>query len=401
MVVTREKRTVGRWLAAAETAELIPVAPRDRPTANLKSMRIRFQSVCDDALPCAGDHRSPLQFSFNDLSFSKWGTILPKQQSKQNYLHGAAILAAGVAITKILGAIYKIPLGNILGDEGYAHFMVAYSIFNVFLTLTTAGLPVALSRMISEAETLGRPMQMRRIFRVSMLVFAVIGLISALIMYLFPTELAVMMDEVEAAQSIWAISPAIFFVCLMAAYRGFAQGQSNMTPTTVSQVLEVLGKTVVGLVLAWYLTRIGKSLPVSSAGAIFGVTAGSFLALVYMAIYNHRHYPPQTVSEPDVPEKPGKIALTLLSIGIPITLGSCVISLINLVDAKLVLNRLQTAAGVSYFEAKNLYGIYGKAQTLSNLPGAFIVPLTISMLSLFATISMASSWRRPLSPRQS
>ena len=305
---------------------------------------------------------------------------LPKQQSKQNYLHGAAILTVGVIITKILGAFYKIPLGNILGDEGYAHFMVAYSIFNVFLTLTTAGLPVALSRMISEADTLGRPMQMRRTFRVSLLVFAVIGLVSSLIMFLFPTELAVMMDEVEAAQSIWAISPAIFLVCLAAAYRGYAQGQSNMKPTTVSQVLEVLGKVAVGLVLAWYLTRIGKSLPVASGGAIFGVTAGSLLSLVYMVIYKRRHYPAKAVSDPDVPERAGKIVATLLRIGIPITLGSCVMSLINLVDAKLVLNRLQTAAGVSYFEAKNLYGIYGKAQTLSNLPAAFIVPLTISII---------------------
>ncbi len=301
------------------------------------------------------------------------------------------ILAAGVAVTKVLGAIYKIPLGNILGDEGYAHFMVAYSIYNVFLTLSTAGLPVALSRMISEADTLGRPMQMRRTFHVSLLVFAAIGLVSSLIMYLFPTELAAMMDEVEAAQSIWAISPAMFLVCLTAAYRGFAQGQSNMTPTTVSQVLEVLGKTVVGLVLAWYLTRIGKSLPVASGGAIFGVTAGSFLALVYMMLYKRRHYPAKVVSDPDVPEKPGKIALTLLRIGIPITLGSSVISLINLVDAKLVLNRLQAAAGVSFFEAKNLYGIYGKAQTLSNLPGAFIVPLTISIIPAITALVVQGS----------
>ena len=140
------------------------------------------------------------------------------QQSKQNYLHGAAILTVGVIITKILGAIYKIPLGNILGDEGYAHFMVAYNIYNVFLTLSTAGLPVALSRMISEAETLNRPMQLGRTFQVSLGVFAVIGLISSLIMYLFPTELASMMDEVEAAQSILAISPAMFMVCITAAY---------------------------------------------------------------------------------------------------------------------------------------------------------------------------------------
>ena len=86
------------------------------------------------------------------------------EPKKQNYLHGAAILAAGVVIMKILGAIYKIPLGNILGDEGYAHFLVAYNIYGVFLTLATAGLPVALSRMISEANTMGRHNQVRRIF---------------------------------------------------------------------------------------------------------------------------------------------------------------------------------------------------------------------------------------------
>ena len=316
-----------------------------------------------------------------------------QQQSKQNYLHGAAILTLGVIITKILGAIYKIPLGNILGDEGYAHFMVAYNIYNVFLTLSTAGLPVALSRMISEADTLGRPMQMRRTFRVALGVFALVGLASSLIMFLFPTELAAMMDEVEAAQSIYAISPAMFFVCITAAYKGFAQGQSNMKPTTVSQVLDVLGKTVVGLILAWYLTRIGKSLPVASGGAIFGVTAGSFLALIYMIVYKRRHYPEQVIANPDAAEKPGSIALTLLRIGIPITLGSCVLSLINLIDAKLVLNRLQMAAGVSYHDAKNLYGIYGKAQTLYNLPGAFIVPFTISIIPAITALVVQAQHR--------
>ena len=316
-----------------------------------------------------------------------------QQQSKQNYLHGAAILTVGVIITKILGAIYKIPLGNILGDEGYAHFMVAYSIYNVFLTLSTAGLPVALSRMISEADTLRKPVQMRRVFRVSLLVFAVIGMASSLIMYLFPTELAAMMDEVEAAQSIWAISPAMFFVCLTAAYKGYAQGQSNMTPTTVSQVLDVLGKTVVGLVLAWYLTRVGKSLPVASGGAIFGVTAGSLLALVYMIVYKRRHYPERVIADPDVADGAGQIALTLLRIGIPITLGSCVMSMINLIDAKLVLNRLQMAAGVSYHDAKNLYGIYGKAQTLYNLPAAFIVPLNISIIPAITALVVREEHR--------
>lgn len=303
-----------------------------------------------------------------------------QEHKKQNYLHGAAILTVGVVVTKILGAIYKIPLGNILGDEGFAHFMVAYNIYNVFLTLSTAGLPVALSRMISEADTLGRTMQMRRTFRVAFLTFTCIGLLSSLIMFLLPTELAGMMDNVEAAQSIWALSPAMLLVCMISAYRGYAQGQSNMTPTTVSQILETLSKTVVGLTLAWYFTRIGKSLPIASAGAIFGVTAGSVAALLYIVVYKHRHYPERTVPNPDTPDGYGKIFLRLLRIGIPITLGSCILSIINLVDAKLVLNRLQMAAGFSFFDAKILYGIYGKVQTLYNLPAAFITPLTISII---------------------
>ena len=303
-----------------------------------------------------------------------------RDTSKQNYLHGAAILAAGVIITKILGAIYKIPLGNILGDEGYAHFMVAYNLYNVFFTLATAGFPVALSRMISEADTLHKPMQMRRTFHVALVAFACIGLLSSLIMYLFPTELAVLMDDVEAAQCIWAIAPSMLFVCLAAAYKGYAQGQSNMKPTTVAQVLEMLVKTIVGLVLAWYLAKLGKGLPIAAGGAIFGVTAGSVIALLYLFVYKRRHYPDRSVAEPDAPTSAGRIVKELLRIGIPITLGSSVLSLINLIDAKLVLNRLQTAAGFSYHDAKILYGIYGKAQTLYNLPAAFVVPLTISIV---------------------
>ena len=303
-----------------------------------------------------------------------------REASKQNYLHGAAILTAGVIITKILGAIYKIPLGNILGDEGYAHFMVAYNLYNVFFTISIAGFPVALSRLISEADTLQKPMQMRRTFRVALIAFAVLGFLSSLIMYLFPAELAVLMDDVEAAQCIWAIAPSMLFVCLAAAYKGYAQGQSNMTPTTVSQVLEMLIKTVVGLALAWYLTKLGKGLPIAAGGAIFGVTAGSVIAFVYMAVYKRRHYPDRAVTDPDTPTGAGPIIKDLLRIGIPITLGSSVLSLINLIDAKLVLNRLQTAAGFSYHDAKILYGIYGKAQTLYNLPAAFVIPLTISII---------------------
>lgn len=181
-----------------------------------------------------------------------------------------------------------------------------------------------------------------------------------------------------------ALSPALVLVYLTSTYRGYARAWSNMKPTTVSQILEVAGKVVVGLVLAWSFTRAGKSLPVASAGAIFGVTAGGGFALIYVAIYYHRHYPEKPVADPDVPESAGHILATLLRISIPIALGSSVLSIINLVDTKLIMYRLQTALGYSESYANVLYGVYGKVQTLYNLPAAFVTPMTISIVPAIA-----------------
>ena len=303
---------------------------------------------------------------------------------KQNYLHGAAILAFGVVIMKILGAIYKIPLGNILGDVGYGYFNTAYNIYNVFLTLATAGLPVALSRMISEANTLGRPMQARRTFRVALVTFAAIGVVGTAVLAIFHVEFAVGMDSPRSAQSILAVSPSVMLCCVLSAYRGYCQGNGNMKPTTVGQVLEVFAKVIVGFVLAYVLTAKGLGLPISSAGAIFGVSVGSLVALVYMFFYKMRNYPNVAVSEPDVPESSGRIFKNLMRIGIPITLGASVMSLFTLIDNKLVLSQLQNSAGFSEMVSETLWGVYSKTMTLYNLPAAFITPLTISVVPSIA-----------------
>lgn len=299
----------------------------------------------------------------------------------QNYMYGAAILAAGVVIMKILGFIYKVPIANIIGDDGYSMFLATYNVYNVFLTLATAGLPVALSRMISEANAEGRPLQARRTFAVAWWTFFVIGLFCTLIMFLFPDLLAGgILHNPDAAPSIRAMAPAVLLVCLVSAYRGYCQGFGNMIPTTVGQVLEVLVKVLVGLVLAYALMKAGKGKPLASAGAIFGVTVGSLAALVYMAAYKKRNYREAEWETPDVPDSRGKILRRFLRIGIPIALGSSVLSLLNLIDSSLCMGRLQSAAGFSFQEAKTLYGVYGKAQTLFNLPAAFITPLTISVI---------------------
>ena len=312
---------------------------------------------------------------------------------KQNYMHGAAILTVGVIIMKVLGFFYKVPLGNILGDEGYSMFLGAYSIYNIFFTLATAGLPVALSRLVAEADAHGRVRQEEKTFRVALATFAVLGVIFSLVLYFFPEWLAAnYLENPDADMSIRAMAPAILLVCLVSAYRGYCQGNGNMIPTTVDEVLEVLFKVIFGLILAAAFLRAGKGLPVGSAGAILGVSIGSVVSLGYMIWYRHRHYrdlaAPYTAGDVE-PDEPGgeertdsalKIVRDLLTIGVPIALGACIMAILNSIDSKLCMNRLQTAAHFSYFEAKVLYGVYGKAQTFFNLPAAFITPLTISIV---------------------
>ena len=301
-------------------------------------------------------------------------------KKSQSYLHGAAILAVTVAVVKIFGAVYKIALGNIIGDEGFAHFTVAYNIFSVLLTISTAGLPVAVSKMISEANALDRRRQIKRVFKVATISFCVLGFIGTSIMLFFSKPLAISMGDIEAAPSILLLSPSIFFVCLMSAYRGYTQGHSDMKLTSVSQIIEVLCKVIFGVLLSWLFLKQG--LPAASAGAIAGVSIGSVLACLYSAVYikNMRRRRMPAPSEPDRPESMSRIFGKLVTIAVPVALGSSVLSIINLIDTKLIMNLLQDKAQFSFETAKVLFGVYGKVQTLFNLPSAFIVPLTISII---------------------
>ncbi|MBR6095684.1 MAG: polysaccharide biosynthesis protein [Oscillospiraceae bacterium] len=311
------------------------------------------------------------------------------EAKKQNFMHGAAILAAGVVVMKILGAIYKIPLQNILGDVGYGYFFAAYNIYNVLLTISTAGLPVALSRMISEANTLERPRQARRIFHIASGTLAALGVIFSLAMLLYPTEMAIaLVSKPEVSQCVYALAPAVLLVCLTSAFRGYIQGNGNMTPTTVGQILEVLVKVVVGLGLAIWMTRQRQPLPVASAGAIFGVTAGALAALVYMLWCYLRQYRPQSLracaSSADKPDSVGGTLAVFIRIGLIITLGASVMSVFTLIDTKLVESTLPHVPGIGPRMADELWGSYSAVQTLYNLPASFITPMTIAVVPAIA-----------------
>lgn len=314
------------------------------------------------------------------------GGISLEEHKRSNYLRGAALLAATVAVTKVIGAIYKIPLYNLLGDEGTTHFQVTYVIYNLLLTISTAGVPVALSRLISAAAATGRHRQAKQYFSVALSAFVLLGFVGMAVMLLVPQKLANLMGDPEITAGIMALAPAVLFACVISVYRGYAQGRSNMLPTAISQIMEVLCKLVFGITIAWYLSKLGYGLAAVSAGAIVGVTIGLGLAVPVLILYKRKmdRALPSSGGRLDRVDSKGSTLAQILRIGIPITLSSSILNIITLIDTKLVLLRLQTGAGLSYQDAKILYGVYSKGLTLFNIPSAFIVPVTVSVVPAIA-----------------
>ena len=266
----------------------------------------------------------------------------PHKQNKPNtFFGGAAILAAGILVVKLIGMFYKIPLVNIIGEQGTADFNNAYNIYAVLLTISTAGLPVAVSKLVSEANALGRRNQVGRIFHLALGVFLALGTISFLVMFFKADALAGLMNDAKAAPGIRALAPAVICVGCLSAFRGYSQGHSNMAPTSISQIIEALCKLVIGLGLALIIVKTGGAPENAAAGAITGVTVGTIVALVYMVLsYLTDKRGEERLAE-DRPDGSGAILKNILRIAIPITLSSSMVGIVTVIDSSLVQGQLQ------------------------------------------------------------
>ena len=314
-------------------------------------------------------------------------------EKKQSFMGGVTVLAISTVFVKVCGALYKIPLNNILGDEGIAHFMSAYNIYSFLLTLSTTGLPLALSKLISEANATGRKNQIRRCFHTALGLFVALGIIGTVAMLVFTEDLAAWMNNSLAYWPIKALGVSVICVSIMCAYRGYAQGRQNMVPTAVSQFLEAFFKLVVGLPLAWYFIHQGMGLDIGAAGAIIGVSFGIIVAMCYM-IVEQRKNRDRDLRGTDTPQSHAVILRRLLGLGIPITIGQAGMSLLNLLDQKIIMGQLQaltqrqiaagelaamTAAEVEKVSSQ-LYGQYTFSSTLFNLPSSFLPAVAISLI---------------------
>lgn len=303
---------------------------------------------------------------------------------RTSYKRSAAVLGVTMVTAKLIGAVYKLPLLNILGDAGTTHFQVTYQIYAVLLAISTTGIPVALSSLVSSALARDRPSQAKRLFSVALPAFGLLGAVLSLVMFCFAGGIAALIGDKEAAPGIRVLSPAVLLVCLISVYEGYAQGQRDTTPTSVKQFTEVLCKLVIGLSVAWWLLNSGFGPPIIAAGAITGVPVGLLVTLVLLAVYKKKRdamaWGAPGMVRYDQPDRRKKTFYDIMKISIPITMASALMSLLTLADMAVVLDRLQAAAGVSEDMADTLYGVYSKGLTLMILPSALIVPVSVGII---------------------
>lgn len=292
---------------------------------------------------------------------------------KKNYLKGAAILAFGGVVAKFLGMFLKIPLVRILGDFGMGLYGNAYPVYTFLLAISTIGLPVAISKMVSERLKLGHYDGAYNVFKVAVTTLASIGAVCTLIM-IFGGKLFISIFKwhPDTYYSILGLSFAPLFVCILSSFKGFFQGMQIMTPPSISQIVESITRVIVGLSLAIFLYKGFNNVAFGAAGATFGATAGALVAslFLFLCFLSVKPKLKKQIKKQKVrsSESPRMILRLLIAIAIPITLASLVTSAMNLINSFTVSSRLQ-AGGFSVEQATILWGqLSQRAQTIVSIP---------------------------------
>ena len=303
-------------------------------------------------------------------------------QKQKTLVGGVSILGVAGIICKIVGVLYRIPLAHLIGPEGMGVYHKVYPAYNLLLTISSAGLPVAISRMVAHYVTIGDPRNARRIFGMAMRMLLVLGLLTTLLMLLFSGQLAAWQGTMDTRAGYMAIAPSLFFVCVMSAFRGFLQGQRSMVPTAVSQLIEQIGRVFIALPLAYLGMRRG-GVALGAAGALLGSTTAEGAALVFMML-RHRRADRALNAVPQRPDADplanGVIARRLIYVAIPITLGACIVPLAGFIDS-IMLTQLMEQAGMPAEDALIRYGAYaGPVLTLINVPTALAMAMSTNLV---------------------
>lgn len=297
---------------------------------------------------------------------------------KKSLMGGAFVLSVAGLVGKVMAAFYRIPFTRVVGDEGAGLYALSYSLYNILFALSTAGIPLAVSKMVAYAEEAGKRGESLRIFKVTLGLLSFLGLVLAVSVFLGAESLALLLfNEPRAALSLKALAPAMFFSCLMSAFRGFFQGQREMVPTALSQILEQFFR--VGVILLAIFFLAGYPLEVVVASASFGSSVGQMVAFAFLALlflWTLARSSPKTHNLASTVTN-GDIAKDLFRLAIPISIGALALPILGFVDSTISLHRLETAGGFSHTQAiiENGYLVNSSMPILNLL---FIITTAIS-----------------------
>lgn len=308
------------------------------------------------------------------------------QQTSAVLMKGATILVIAGIVSKIFGAIFRIPLTNMIGAEGQAYYSAAYALYMLLFTIATAGFPVAISRMVSSRIAEGDFINAHKSYKLAMKVSWALGIVSFLVMYFGAGAIAAAYKNPGSEMSMKAISVALLFTPLVASMRGYYQGRQNMTPTGVTEVIEQMVRVATGLTLAYMFFR--TSLVNAAAGATFGASAGIMAAFLAMLVIYARDKGTRTklFETSIVREETDKTRLKeLLGFLVPITIGAAVMPIMFNIDAAIIPRRL-LETGWDSVMAEKLYGLMGGfCDPIINLPNIFIDAICISLMPAVTT----------------
>ncbi len=330
------------------------------------------------------------------------------KRKQQSFEYGAMILFCSTLLVKIIGAIFKIPLSRLWDDDlGFGYFSSAYDLFTPMYTLSMAGLPIAISRFVANKVQDGKYNDVKSALRVTKKLFAVTGITGFVLMLALSYPVVMLTDASGATiYSILAISPALLFCCIMSVYRGYYEGLRNMYPTAISDVIEALGKLILGLLFAYLVMKYTDNQALSSAAALIGIVIGTIASSLFLILRYKIKGDGITTEELQTAPKAEDdkiISKTIIAIAIPVVLASLANTVSSFLDVLLVKWQLTEMMGEHFAEIKNLYGnaisdsitykqlptflfgVRAKAFTLYNLIPTITSVLGVSALPVLVT----------------
>lgn len=310
-------------------------------------------------------------------------------KTQKNFVKGAAILGGMGIVSKIIGAIYTIPTTHIIGPKGMGIYMAAFPVYTFLLAISSAGLPVAISKMVSERITLNDYKAAHMVFLTAIKAMALIGFITTALMFMFSQQISNALGIPEASLTIKAIAPSLFFVAMLSAYRGYFQGMHRMAPTAWSQLIEQVVKLGSGLALGYFLAK--KGVEYGAAGAILGITISEIIAFIYLVALYYRQ---KGVLKKDIrtsvrTKLRTKLGRNLFFLAMPVIIGACALPLVQTIDAAIINNTLNGMHSIILMGKERLinsdlvnsvYGLTGYVNPIINMPAVLSMALAMSLV---------------------